>query len=102
MNKSEPVYNVFEALGFVNVEEMTARANLASKIIGVVRVRGLSCEAAAELVGCAAVRIEQVCNADLDDFTIDELCRYLVALGQDVQIAVKPTADTEAHLCVTG
>ena len=93
------MYNVFEALKLPNAEELAARANLAAKIISVVEGRGMSHESVASRVGCAPARIEQVCNADLDDFTIDELCRLLVALGQSVEIVVIP-ADSDAHISV--
>jgi len=100
MSKPEPVYNIFEALNLPNAEELTARANLAAKIIGIVQERGLSHQAAAKIIGCAPARIKMVCNAELDDFTMDELCRFLVALGQNVEIAVNPAAASDAHISV--
>lgn len=102
MDRPLPVYNVFEALDVPDAEELAARADLAAKIIGVIQERQLTYADAADAIGCERVRIERICNADLDGFTMDELCRYLVALGQDVQIAVKPAAEADAHLCVLG
>ncbi len=41
-------------------------------------------------------------RAKLDGFTIDELCRYLVSLGQNVHIAVESSDASGAHLRVVG
>jgi len=102
MDDSEPIYDVFEALDLAEPETLVAISNLASRIIKTIASRDLSDVEAAELAGCSLSRIDRIHRADLDGFTIDELCRYLVALGQDVRIAVE-TADTdEAHLRVLG
>jgi predicted XRE-type DNA-binding protein len=102
MNSSEPIYNVFHALGVEDSESLTAVSVLASKIIKTIQARNLSDAVAAEIAGCPPSRIDQICRADLADFTLDELCRYLVALGQNVSIAVEASDTSEAHLKVVG
>lgn len=102
MDSSKPIYNVFDALGLENSEALIAVSVLASKIIKIIEARGLSDVQASEIAGCAPSRIDQICRAELADFTMDELCRYLVALGQNVSIAVESADASEAHLKVVG
>ncbi len=102
MDSSESIYNIFETLGLENAEALMAVSVLASKIVKAKEARGLSDTEAAELAGCTPMRIDQICRADLDGFTIDELCRYLVSLGQNVHIAVESSDASGAHLRVVG
>lgn len=100
MSIPEGFQNVFDALGLPGAEELSAKAELAAKFIDVVRERGLSYEDAANEVGSTPSRVAMICCADLDDFTIDELCRFLVALGQNVEIGVRRAVAAPAHLSV--
>ncbi|MBX3178216.1 MAG: XRE family transcriptional regulator [Candidatus Hydrogenedentes bacterium] len=100
MNKPETFQNVFDTLRLPGAEELSAKAELAAKFIDVIRELGLSYEEAANEIGALPNRVEMACCADLDDFTIDELCRFLVALGQDIEIGVRRAVDTPAHLSV--
>lgn len=100
MNKPETFQNVFDALDLPGTEELSAKAELAAKLIDVVRARDLTYEEAAKVIGTRDSRVKKVCCAELDDFTIDELCRFLVALGQDIEIGVSEAAAAPAHLSV--
>lgn len=100
MGKPETFQNVFDALGLPGAEELSAKAELAAKFIDVVRELGLSYEMAAQEIGSTPARVEMICCADLDGFTIDELCRFLVALGQDIEIGVRRAVAAPAHLSV--
>ena len=98
--EAEVVDNVFEALGFDNPEEEMARCELVSKILHIGDDRGLNDRELARLAGCTPKRMAQLRSVDFDDVTIDELCRYLVALGHGVRIVVEPELRTDAHLTV--
>lgn len=98
--RAEIVDNVFEALGFENPEEEMARCELVSKIFHIGDDRGLSDNELARLAGCTQKRMAQLRAIDFEDVTIDELCRYLVALGNDVRIVVAPKQEVGAHLSV--
>lgn len=100
MSKPETVQNVFEVLRLPEAEELSAKAELAAKFIDVVRERHFSYKDAANEIGSTPSRVEMVCCADLDDITIDELCRFLVALGQDIEIGVRRAVAAPAHLSV--
>lgn len=100
MNIPETFENVFEALSLPGPEELSAKAELAAKLIDVIRARDLSYEDAAKIIGTRDSRVKKVCCAELDDFTINELCRFLVALGQDIEIGVREAVAAPAHLSV--
>lgn len=100
MSNPETFQNVFDALGLPEAEELSAKAELAAKFIDIVRERGFSHEDAAKEIGSTPSRVKMICCADLDDFTIDELCRFLVALGQDIEIGVRQAVAASAHLSV--
>lgn len=100
MNKPETFHNVFDALGLPGAEGLSAKAELAAKFIDVVRELGFSYEMAAKEIGSTPTRVEMICCANLDDITIDELCRFLVALGQDIEIGVSQAVVAPAHLSV--
>lgn len=100
MTEPVVVQNIFDMLGLPGVEELSAKAELAAKFIDVFRERGLSYEEAAAVIGTHASRVKMVCCADLDELTIDELCHWLVAMGQDVEIAVRSARDAVAHISV--
>ncbi len=96
----EVVRNIFEALDLPNAEGETARCELVGRIFKIGRDRSLSDRQLAELAGCTYERMAQLHAVEFDDVTIDELCRYLVALGHGVQISVAPIPNQDAHLTV--
>lgn len=98
--EAEIVDNVFVALGFDNPEDEMARCELVSKIFHIADDRSLNDKELARLAGCTQKRMAQLRAIDFDDVTIDELCRYLVALGHGVQISVAPISNQDAHLTV--
>jgi predicted XRE-type DNA-binding protein len=96
----EVVRNIFEALDLPNAEGETARCELVGRIFKIGRDRNLSDRQLAELAGCTYERMAQLHAVEFDDVTIDELCRYLVALGHGVKISVAPIPNQDAHLTV--
>lgn len=96
----EVVTNIFEALDLPNADQETARCELVGRIVKIGRDRNLGDRELADLAGCTYERMKQLHAVEFDDVTIDELCRYLVALGYGVQIAVAPVPNQDAHLTV--
>jgi len=62
---------------------------LAHRIATVIKQRGLTQARAAHLLGASQSRVSLVVTGQLDGFTIDRLLRYLTALDEDVEIAVR-------------
>lgn len=82
--------NVFADLGFAEPEEELARAQLASRIQQIVKRRRLTQIAAARLMGIDQPKVSALLNGRLTNFSSARLMRLLMALGQDVEIVIKP------------
>jgi predicted XRE-type DNA-binding protein len=82
--------NVFADLGFPNAEEHLIKAQLVYKIDGLMKTRGLKQIEAAKLFGVKQPDISKMLRGDFRQFSVERLMRFLVALGQDVEIVVKP------------
>ena len=91
--------NVFTDLGFAEPEEELARAALAHRIATIIEDRGLTQAEAAVIMGVNQPKVSELVRGHLEGFSLERLARYLIALGQDVEIVVRPARD-EGHLRV--
>jgi predicted XRE-type DNA-binding protein len=82
--------NVFEDLGHQRPAEALAKAELARKIGMLIAKRGLTQASAAELLKIDQPKISALVRGRLAGFSLDRLVRFLVLLGNDVEIVVKP------------
>ncbi|MCA1583617.1 MAG: helix-turn-helix domain-containing protein [Acidobacteria bacterium] len=82
--------NVFEDLDHPRPAEALAKAELARKIGTLIAARGLTQAAAAELLKIDQPKISALVRGRLAGFSLDRLVRFLVLLGSDVEIVVKP------------
>ena len=82
--------NVFADIGLPNAEEHLVKAQLVFKIDGLLKKRGLKQTDAAKLFGVKQPDISKMLRGDFRQFSVERLMRFLVALGQDVEIVVKP------------
>ena len=82
--------NVFEDLGHPRPAEALAKAELARKIAALIAKRGLTQAAAAELLKIDQPKVSALVRGRLAGFSLDRLVRFLVLLGSDVEIVVKP------------
>lgn len=82
--------NVFEDLGHPRPAEALAKAELARKIAALIARRRLTQTAAAELLSIDQPKVSALVRGRLAGFSLDRLVRFLVLLGSDVEIVVKP------------
>jgi predicted XRE-type DNA-binding protein len=82
--------NVFADIGFPNAEEHLVKAQLVYKIDRLMKVRALKQVDAAKLFGVKQPDVSKMLRGDFRQFSVERLLRFLVALGQDVEIVVKP------------
>lgn len=82
--------NVFEDLGHARPAEALAKAELARKIGAQITKRGLTQAAAAEVLQIDQPKVSALVRGRLVGFSLDRLVRFLVLLGSDVEIVVKP------------
>lgn len=80
--------NVFADLRIPHPEQYLAKAELAARILGIIRRRRLTQSAAGKLLGITQPKVSALLNGRLDGFSTDRLIRFLNALGCDVQISV--------------
>ena len=94
--------NVFADLGLPNPEEALAKAELAHKIILLIRKRGLTQIQAAKVLGVDQPKVSALIRGNLTDFSIERLMRFLLRLGQDIRITVQasPRRRSQARVLV--
>lgn len=96
--------NVFADLGLPNPEERLVKAQLASKISSLIDQKNLTQIEAAELLGIDQPKVSALTKGRLSGFSVERLLRFLNALGNDVEIVVKPKPEDryEAKITVVG
>jgi predicted XRE-type DNA-binding protein len=70
------------------------KTQLVRKIEALMKERGLKQVQAAELFGVKQPDVSKLLRGDLRQFSLERLLRFLVALGQDVEIVVKPHCES--------
>lgn len=92
--------NVFADIGVADAGEHLVKAGLVVKIDRIIRERGLTQMAAAELMGIDQPKVSAMLGGQFRGYSVERLMRFLVALGQDVEIVVKPRRRGAAELRV--
>lgn len=87
--------NVFGDLGDPTPEESLLKAQLAHRISTEIRDRGLTQEQAAETMGIDQPKVSALMRGRLTNFSVERLLKYVTALGNDVDIVVRPKVATE-------
>ena len=92
--------NVFRDLGFPNPEREQIKARLTLQIYRLVKDRGLTQAAAGEILGIRQPHVSGLMRGQSGNFSVERLMDFLTALGQDIEITVKPTRREhgEVHL----
>ncbi|MFN0166891.1 MAG: helix-turn-helix domain-containing protein [Bryobacteraceae bacterium] len=83
--------NVFADLGLAGAGEHLIKAGLVVKIDRTIRQRRLTQAAAARLLGIDQPKVSAMLAGQFRGYSVERLMRFLVALGHDVEIVVKPT-----------
>jgi predicted XRE-type DNA-binding protein len=83
--------NVLADLRFPDAEELTAKTILAKKINDIIEYRGLTQVDVAELLGMPQPKVSAIRNYKLRGISLERLMQALTALGQNVEIVVRPS-----------
>jgi len=86
--------NVFADLGLPNAGELEAKADLALEISRAIADQGLTQAEAADVLGIDQPKVSALVRGRLSGFSMERLYRYLNALGKDIEIVVRPAAET--------
>jgi predicted XRE-type DNA-binding protein len=81
--------NVFADMGLPDAVELDTKARLGATIIRVVERRGLTQAEVAAALEINQPKVSALLHYKLEGFSVERLMRFLVALGQDVEIVVK-------------
>jgi predicted XRE-type DNA-binding protein len=95
--------NVFGDLGLPRAQEALAKAELARRIDAIIGARGLTQVQAAAVLGVDQSKVSSLVRGQLSGFSTDRLFRFLLALGQDIDIILrgKPHRRSRAQLTIS-
>jgi predicted XRE-type DNA-binding protein len=88
--------NVFADLKLAHADDLLAKADLAAKIIAEIQRRRLTQGRAAALLGIDQPKISALKQGKLSAFSIERLMRYLLLLGQNVEIRVRARSNSRS------
>jgi predicted XRE-type DNA-binding protein len=83
--------NVFADLGFANPEREQLKARLTLEIYRLIKKRDLTQAGAGVLLGIKQPHVSSLMRGQSGAFSVERLMDFLTALGQDVEITVRPT-----------
>jgi predicted XRE-type DNA-binding protein len=81
--------NVFADMGLPDAAELDTKARLGAAINRIVEQRGLTQAEVAAALEVNQPKVSALLHYKLEGFSVERLMRFLVALGQDVEIVVK-------------
>ncbi len=83
--------NIFQDLGFPNPEREQLKARLTLQIYRIIKDRRLTQAAAGEILGVKQPHVSALMRGQSGNFSVERLMDFLTALGQDIEITVRPT-----------
>jgi predicted XRE-type DNA-binding protein len=92
--------NVFADLGLANPEREQLRAHLTLQIYRLIKQRGLTQTEAGDILGIKQPHVSALMRNRAGNFSVERLMDFLTALGQDVEITVRPTRKDHGELSV--
>jgi predicted XRE-type DNA-binding protein len=82
--------NLSTGPGVQNPEEHALKAELLRQIAARIEAEGLTQTAAAERLGISQPDVSRMLSGNFRQFSVERLMRFLVTLGQDIEIRVHP------------
>jgi predicted XRE-type DNA-binding protein len=81
--------NVFADMGLPDAVELDTKARLGAAICRIVQRRRLTQAQAAGALGVNQPKVSALLHYKLEGFSVERLMRFLVVLGQDVEIVIR-------------
>lgn len=88
--------NVFADLGLPDAVERQTKLRLAIALNRIIKNLALKQIDAARLLGVPQPKVSALVNYRLDGFSVEKLMEFIVALGRDVEIIVRPPRSGDA------
>ncbi|HIJ61728.1 MAG TPA: XRE family transcriptional regulator [Rhodospirillaceae bacterium] len=92
--------NVFADLGLPDAADRQTKTRLAMAVNAIVKERRLKQTDTARILGIPQPKVSALANYRLDHFSVEKLMSFLNALGQDVEIVIRPRREAVGHTSV--
>jgi predicted XRE-type DNA-binding protein len=92
--------NVFADLGFPNPEREQLKAHLTLQIYRLIKQSGLTQAQAGAILGIKQPHVSTLMRGHSGAFSVERLMGFLTALGQDVEISVRPKRKRQGAMSV--
>jgi len=92
--------NIFADLGFPHPEQELLKARLTIEIYRLIKQRGLKQVEAGRILGIKQPHVSVLMRNRSGTFSVERLMDFLTALGQDVEITVKPARKPHGEVSV--
>jgi predicted XRE-type DNA-binding protein len=92
--------NIFADLALGNPEQELLKAQLTLQIFRIIKERELTQTEAGKILGIAQPHVSALMRNRSGNFSVGRLIDFLTALGQDVEISVKPARRDQGELSV--
>jgi predicted XRE-type DNA-binding protein len=92
--------NVFADLGLPNADQLLLRARLTLQIYRIIKDRGLTQTEAGEILGIPQPHVSALVRNRPGNFSVGRLIDFLTALGQNVEITVRPARKEHGEMSV--
>jgi predicted XRE-type DNA-binding protein len=92
--------NVFADLGFPNPERELLKARLTLEIYRLIKKRDLTQADAGKILGIKQPHVSALMRNRSGAFSMERLMDFLTALGQDVEISVRPARGRSGEVSV--
>ena len=92
--------NVFSDLGLPHPERELLKSRLTLQIYRLIKARGLKQAEAGKILGIKQPHVSALMRNRSGTFSVERLMEFLTALGQDVEITVRPTRKGHGEVSV--
>jgi predicted XRE-type DNA-binding protein len=89
--------NVFKDLDVPSADEAMTKAELAARIAEIIARRKLTQAAAGEILGVDQPKVSALLRGRLMGFSTDRLLKFIIRLGQDVDIVIRARRSTKGR-----
>ena len=97
----KPSGNVFADLGLPHPEQELLKAQLTLQIYRLIRRLGITQAEAGKVLGIKQPHVSALMRNRAGLFSVERLMEFLTALGQDVEITVRPARKSHGAVSVT-
>ena len=92
--------NVLDDLGLPNADQELMKARLTLQIYRIIKERGITQTEAGKILGIPQPHVSALARNRSGNFSVGRLIDFLTALGQDVEITVRPTRKDHGQMSI--